>query len=185
MRRKGSFSNYERMFEALLRNRKIPYVAVDEKHRPIIGGGTIKNFDFLVYSRKGSYAIDIKGKNFPQSMGKGRAGLRWQNWVKGDDLQGLKQWHSLMGRFCSPVIIFAYRVLLIQDIFLFHDLFNYEGDSYGLVGVKLENYTAGAQLRSSKWNAYSVKKELFLKIARPLREFIPEINENAPETVTL
>ena len=34
-RRKGNNCGYERMFEALLRKREIPYVAVDEKKRPV------------------------------------------------------------------------------------------------------------------------------------------------------
>lgn len=163
------------MFEAFLRKREIPYVAVDEKKRPVTRYGPIKNFDFLVHSRRGNLTVDIKGKEFPQAAAPGRRGLRWQNWVKAQDLEGMAFWRDIMGKGFTPVIVFAYRVLLLEDIYLFSDLFNYEGQSYGLVAVTFEDYKAHAGIRSRKWEAYSVNKKDFLKIKKPLRCFIPEI----------
>jgi len=174
-RRKGHHSEYECMFEAYLRKKEIPYIAVDEKKRPVTRYGTIKNFDFIIHSKRGNFTVDIKGKEFPQSATQNRAGLRWQNWVKNTDLQGLTFWRDIMGDFFTPIIVFAYKVIFPRDIYLFWDLFNYRGFAYGLMAVSLEDYKKYAKLRSPKWGVYSVNKEEFLEIIHPLRYFIPEI----------
>lgn len=177
-RRKGNYSDYERMFENLLRKAEIPYIAVDELRRPVTRYGTVKNFDFIVHSRRGNYSLDIKGKEFPQSCKEGRHGLKWQNWVKTDDIDGLSFWESLLGEDFTPLLVFAYRVIFSEDIFLFEDLFNFENCSYGIVAATLTCYKSKAKIRSKKWGVYSVNKNEFLKIARPLRYFIPELTEN-------
>jgi len=44
-------NHYEAAFEAYLRNRAVPYVAVDEAKRGVLGdGGSIKSIDFIVLS---------------------------------------------------------------------------------------------------------------------------------------
>ena len=177
-RRKGNYSDYERMFEALLRNREIPYIAVDELRRPVTRYGTIKNFDFIVHSKKGNYSLDIKGKEFPQSCREGRHGLKWQNWVKTDDIDGLTFWQSLLGTGFTPLIVFTYKVIFPEDIFLFEDLFNYEDNSYGIVATTLTCYQNKAKMRSKKWGVFSVRKQDFLQIAKPLRHFLPEVVES-------
>ncbi len=176
-RRKGNNSSYERMFETFLRKKEIPYIAIDELRRPVTRYGTIKNFDFIVHSKQGNYFLDIKGKEFPQSCKKGRQGLTWQNWVKRDDIEGLSFWQNLLGTEFTPLIVFAYRVIYPEDIFLFEDLFNYEDSSYGMVAATLQKYIMKARIRSKKWEAYSVKKNEFLQIAKPLRFFLPELTE--------
>ena len=174
-RRKGNNSEYERMFEIFLRHREIPYIAIDELRRPVTRYGTIKNFDFIVHSIKGNYSVDVKGKEFPQSFKAGRSGLKWQNWVKKDDLVGLSFWKDILGGFFTPLIVFTYRVIFPEDIFLFEDLFNYEKSSYGLVAVTLKDYKTYAKVRSKKWGVYSINKKNFLEIVKPLRFYIPEI----------
>lgn len=177
-RRKGNNSDYERMFETLLRKREIPYIAVDELRRPVTRYGSVKNFDFIVHSVNGNYSLDIKGKEFPQSCREGRHGLKWQNWVKTDDIDGLSFWQDLLGTGFTPLIVFAYRVIFPEDIFLFEDLFNFEDNSYGIVATTLTCYKGRARLRSRKWGAYSVRRKDFLEIARPLRFFVPELAES-------
>ncbi|MCE1247696.1 MAG: HYExAFE family protein [Firmicutes bacterium] len=174
-RRKGNYSCYERMFENLLRQKEVVYVATDENRRPVSRYGNIKNFDFIVHSSKCNYTIDLKGREFPQSMKPGRPGLKWQNWIKLEDINGLDFWHRIMGNNFSPLIVFAYKILKPDDIFLFWDLCNFEDNSFGLIAITLDDYKSSAKLRSEKWGAYSLKKADFLNAAKPLRFFIPEI----------
>jgi hypothetical protein len=47
-------NHYEAAFEAYLRARRVPYVAVDEQRRSRLGDGTLKNVDFLVSPADGA-----------------------------------------------------------------------------------------------------------------------------------
>ena len=59
-------NHYEAAFEEYLRSRQIPYVAVDEKKRALLGGSSLKSLDFIVSPVVGgSWLIDVKGRRFP------------------------------------------------------------------------------------------------------------------------
>lgn len=175
MRRKGHFSDYETMLESLMRSRLVPYVAVNEKRRPVTARGPVKNFDFIIHSGAANYIADVKGKLFPQETKDKKTKLMWQNWINYSDLEGLGYWQRIMGNDFKSILIFTYRIVYEEDIFRFWDLYNYGGESYGLVACYFNDYMAHAKLRSKKWNAYFVPKNEFIKIQKPLREFIPEI----------
>jgi len=54
---------YEAAFEDHLRKNQIPYVAINEAKRPIVARKKMKNFDFIVCSRKKkNLLVEIKGK---------------------------------------------------------------------------------------------------------------------------
>ena len=78
-------NHYEVAFEAFLREEKVPYIAVDERRRALLGSGSLKNLDFIVSPSGGdmSWLIDIKGRKFPS----GRRNRYWKNWTTTDDLQ--------------------------------------------------------------------------------------------------
>ena len=60
--------HYETAFEAYLRQRGIPYVAVDEAKRALFANAKLKGFDFVVYSKNGpNLLIDIKGRQCKDS----------------------------------------------------------------------------------------------------------------------
>src|SRR5918999_457877 len=62
--------HYEAAFEAYLRDRAIPYVAVDEAKKALFANAKLKSFDFVVYSKTGpNLLIDVKGRQFPQRRG--------------------------------------------------------------------------------------------------------------------
>src|SRR3982750_3249899 len=80
--------HYEAAFEAYLRQRAIPYVAVDEAKRALFANAKLKGFDFVVYSKNGpNLLIDIKGRqcNNAKNGGGGRRSL--QTWATGEDGQ--------------------------------------------------------------------------------------------------
>src|SRR5215467_2915717 len=59
-------NHYEAAFEEFLRRRQIPYVAVDEKKRALLGDASLKSLDFIVSpALGGSWLIDVKGRRFP------------------------------------------------------------------------------------------------------------------------
>ena len=60
-------NHYEAAFEAYLRDRRLPYVAVDEAKRSLLSNGSsIKNLDFIVSSPSGvTWLVDVKGRRFP------------------------------------------------------------------------------------------------------------------------
>ena len=61
--------HYEAAFEAFLRDRGIPYVAVDEAKKALFADARLKSFDFVVYSKNGpNLLVDVKGR---QLCGKG------------------------------------------------------------------------------------------------------------------
>lgn len=60
-------NHYEAAFEGYLRDRQLPYVAVDEAKRALMAGGeSVKSLDFIV-SAPGAvtWLVDVKGRRFP------------------------------------------------------------------------------------------------------------------------
>ena len=55
-------NHYEAAFEAFLRARRLPYIAIDEARRSVVAGGSLKSLDFIV-SPPGqtSWLVDVKG----------------------------------------------------------------------------------------------------------------------------
>ncbi len=59
-------NHYEAAFEAYLRSRGVPYVAVDEAKRSVLSdGGSIKSLDFIVSAPAATWLVDVKGRRFP------------------------------------------------------------------------------------------------------------------------
>src|SRR3954452_21755746 len=87
-------NHYEAAFEAYIRARRVPCVAVDEAKRAISGEEGVKNPDFLLYPGKGpNLVVEVKGKRGKTAIGR-RA---WENWVTVDDLSGLDRWQAMFG----------------------------------------------------------------------------------------
>src|SRR6476661_1686626 len=68
--------HYEAAFEAFLRDRGIPCVAVDEAKKALFANARLKSFDFVVYSKSGpNLLIDVKGRQLrDRSAVESRAG---------------------------------------------------------------------------------------------------------------
>ena len=63
--------HYEAAFEAFLRHRGIPYVAVDEAKKALFANAKLKSFDFVVYSKSGpNLLIDVKGRQHRDRTGR-------------------------------------------------------------------------------------------------------------------
>ena len=59
-------NHYEAAFEEFLRVKQIPYVAVDETKRALLGDASLKSLDFIVSTALGvSWLVDVKGTAVP------------------------------------------------------------------------------------------------------------------------
>ena len=168
-KRKGAGQHYEKLFENELRESGVLYLAIDETKRPIYETTTIKNFDFIVSSFNGKFLIDIKGKKFPY----GRSSF-WENWIKTDDITGLKLWATHFNAFI-PLLVYPYLLMDKSYEREFTDIFEFKRHTYGVVAIELSMYYVNAKPRSPKWDAISVPKEKFKTITKPISFFIPEL----------
>lgn len=174
-------NHYEAAFEAYLRARGVPYVAVDEARRSLLADGeSIKSLDFIVSSSgPATWLVDVKGRRFPS----GDEGSRhyWKNWSTRDDLKSLAHWEELFGENFRGLFVFAYHVLGNRAPLPAEELFEYRGELYGFVGVTLADYAAGCRLISPRWDTVAMPTEQFQQLARPIAEFLRGPRRNANE----
>ena len=103
-------NHYEAAFEAYLRDRRLPYVAVDEAKRSVLAGGeSIKSLDFIVSSPGGlSWLVDVKGRRFPSGDDQKQY---WKNWSPREDLGSLARWEAVFGESFRGLFVFAYNIV--------------------------------------------------------------------------
>mgnify|MGYP000856966991 CR=1 FL=1 len=177
-------NHYEVAFEAYLRSRKVPYVAVDEARRSVLSSGTtIKSLDFIVSSPgPATWLVDVKGRRFPT----GEVGKQyWKNWSTRDDLVSLAQWEELFGESFQALFVFAYDVLADRAPLPEEQLFRYRNSLYGFVGVRLRDYAAAAHIISPSWDTVAMPTAEFRRIARPVDAWLavgPQTKTVAPAT---
>jgi len=176
VKRRGLRAHYESAFEDILRKCQIPYIAINENKRPIIKKEAIKNFDFIVYSKKGKYLIDIKGKFFPYEYSYGGPNY-WENWITSDDIKGLKFWQKIFGKGFKSFIIYPFLIKYKKDKKQFGYIYTFKDNLYGIVAISMELYLKNSKSRSKKWKAIYVSRDKFRKLAVSLNKLIPETSK--------
>ena len=160
-------NHYERAFEQFLRRRGMPYVAVDERRRSLLGAVKLKNADFLVSGGAGGrWVVDVKGRRF----GGPRGGL-WKNWCTGDDLAGLAAWEAMFSPRFRSLLVFAFHVVGAQSPVPADQLLLCGERRYAFVGVPVEEYRALARPISRRWNTYAMRTADFRAWAAPVEHF--------------
>lgn len=163
-------NHYEAAFEAWLRDRSLPYVAVDEARRSLFEGGSIKSLDFIV-SPPGegahSWLVDVKGRKFPGGEGK----QYWKNWSTRDDLVSLARWERWFGPRFGSLLVFAYNIVGDRSPLPAERLFEFRGRLYGFVGVALSDYATHARPISVRWDTLAMSAAHFRKLAAPVEDF--------------
>ena len=127
-------NHYEAAFEAWLRERQVPYVAVDEARRSQFPGGSIKSLDFIVSPHDGfRWLVDVKGRRFPTRAAK----QYWKNWSTRDDLVSLARWERWFGERFGGLFVFAYNVIGDRAPLPPERLFEFRGGLYAFVGIRV------------------------------------------------
>jgi hypothetical protein len=159
--------HYEAAFEAMLRDRGIPCVAVDEAKRAVFANAKLKSFDFVVYSTKGlNLLVDVKGR---QLRGGARAGS-FQTWATKQDVDDLVQWEQVFGEGFRAVFMFVYWIdppLVAEPGMCEHD-----GRWYLMLGVELQEYRQYMRQRSAKWDTVALPIAEFRSLARPIEDWL-------------
>ena len=160
-------NHYEAAFEAYLRQRAIPYVAVDEAKRALFANAKLKGFDFVVYSKSGpNLLIDVKGRSVrDRSSRKG-----FETWATERDINDLMQWQQVFGEGFKGVLAFVYWIdpPLTPEA----GMFEHRGRWYLLMGIDLAEYRNAMRRRSVKWETVALPAEEFRSLARPLESWL-------------
>jgi hypothetical protein len=162
-------NHYEAAFEAFLRARQIPYVAVDETRRSLAPDESLKNLDFIVSPPAAgrSWLVDVKGRRFPS----GRRKQYWRNWCPRDELKSLASWELLFGPHTSGLLVFAYHLVADQSPLPAEHCFGFRDQLYAFVGIRLEHYASWARTLSPKWDTVMVPTQRFRQLAQPVGDF--------------
>lgn len=174
-------NHYEVAFEAYLRQRTIPYVAVDETRRSLTASGatgaagdqpqSLKSLDFIVSpssaaSGARSWLVDVKGRRFPT----GRSKQYWKNWSTADELRSLAHWERLFAGQFQALLVFAYNVVGDQAPLPAEQLFEFRGSLYGFLGIRLDHYAGWSKTLSPRWQTVTIPAKQFRALARPTDE---------------
>lgn len=167
-------NHYEAAFEAWLRSRRIPYLAVDETKRSLAEGCSLKNLDFVVSppALTHSWLVDVKGRRFPTGKS------YWKNWVTAEDLRSLARWEGLFGERFSSLLVFAYNVVGDLAPLPVEDLFAFRGGLYGFVGIRLDHYASWSRPLSERWGTVSVPTAKFRSLAQSLHDLLRNPPQN-------
>jgi hypothetical protein len=180
-------NHYELAFEAYLRQRRIPYVAVDETRRSLTPPpGTdaplqsLKSLDFIVSPCAGngagrSWLVDVKGRRFPT----GRSKQYWKNWSTADELRSLAHWERLFAGQFQALLVFAYNVVGDQAPLPPEQLFEFRGSLYGFLGIRLDHYAGWSKPLSPRWQTVTIPAKQFRALARPTDELFGVIREQS------
>lgn len=158
--------HYEAAFEGYLRDRGIPYVAVDEGRRALFASISLKSFDFVVYGRRGpNLLVDIKGRRM---RGDGRGAF--QTWATEKDVDDLLQWERVFGDSFRAVLMFVYWIdapLLPEP-----GMFPFGERWYLMLGVALAEYRQHMRRRSERWRTVAIPQGEFRSLARPVESWL-------------
>jgi hypothetical protein len=163
--------HYEQAFEHYLRANAIPYVAVDEARRAIMGqsgpwgeASRLKNFDFVVYSEAGpNLLVDVKGRKLS-----GKRASAFQNWVTADDVDHLGKWEDIFGKGFVAAFAFLFWCDAAPPDALFHEVFEYDKRWYAVLAITLEDYRTHMRPRSVKWETVNQPAKAFRDRTQPL-----------------
>jgi hypothetical protein len=159
--------HYEAAFEAFLRDKGIPCVAVDEAKRALFANAKLKSFDFVVYSKNGpNLLIDVKGRQLRnRSSRKG-----FETWATEQDVNDLMQWEGVFGEGYKALLTFIYWI--DPPLQAEPGMYMHRNRWYLLMAIDLAEYRNHMRRRSAKWETVSLAAEDFRSLARPIESWL-------------
>lgn len=199
--------HYQRAFEAYVRQRRLPYVSVDEARRAILpdagplrmthlpgaGASTLKSFDFVVYGPGSNLLVEVKGRKVarrrPVAEPARRASerllpltppprVRLESWVTQDDVDSLKVWEDLFGPGFLGVFVFVYWCDQLPPSALFEEFVELDARWYAIRCVTRAAYQSAMRVRSPRWRTVHLPPEAFDRLSRPLTTVQTKSNHN-------
>ncbi len=178
----GRRHHYERAFAAYLRDRRIPYVSVDDARKALLPDGTpsrirspddsprraLKSFDFVIYGAHENLLVEVKGRKIARRSRRGTARGRLECWVTREDLDSLRAWESLFGEGFAAVFCFCYWCEEQPPDGLFQELVVHDGRWYAMRAIHLRDYLSRAKVRSPRWGTWDLATRDFEELSRPL-----------------
>ncbi|HRQ73309.1 MAG TPA: HYExAFE family protein [Phycisphaerales bacterium] len=171
--------HYETAFERLLRDRRIPYVAVDEARKSLLPDGaplrlasgegperSLKSFDFVLYGEGSNLLAEVKGRRYLSPRSRPGPG-RLESWVNAEDVDSLLTWQRLFGPEFAAAFIFVYWCVEQPPDGLFEDVFEHRARWYALRVVMVEDYARLMRVRSRRWGTVHLDAASFDLISRP------------------
>lgn len=171
--------HYESAFERLLRDRRIPYVAVDEARKALLPDGapprlatgtrqaqSLKSFDFVLYGDGSNLLAEVKGRRYVSPRSRPGPG-RLESWVNVEDVDSLLTWQRLFGPEFAAAFVFVYWCVEQPPDGLFEDVFEHRGRWYALRAVLVEDYARLMRVRSRRWGTVHLDGASFNRISRP------------------
>ena len=169
-------NHYESAFEAFIRDRGLPYVAVDETRKALFNVSKLKSFDFVVYSRSGpNLLIDIKGRKVDGP------GASLQTWTTRQDVDDLLQWERIFGEGFRAILGFVYWIDPVLTSPPGHFVHRAGDDTlpapqrerhYLMFGINLLDYRNHMNRRSVSWDTVSIPADEFRLLARPIDQWL-------------
>jgi hypothetical protein len=161
--------HYEAAFEAFLRQKGIPYVAVDEAKKALFANAKLKSFDFVVYSKNGpNLLIDVKGRQSRERSSSSRRSF--ESWTNERDVSDLLQWEQVFGEGFRAVLAFVYWIE--APLTPGPGMFEHRERWYLLMGIDLNEYRNHMRRRSPKWETVCLPANDFRELARPIESWL-------------
>ncbi len=174
--------HYEQAFEHYLRERRVPYVAVNEARKALVpdskssrrAGATtasLKSFDFVLYGEPTNMLAEIKGRKVGRRATEGApkpTKSRLESWVTRDDVESLLKWESLFGDNFRSLFVFVYWCDTPPPGSLFQEIFEFRGRWYALRGIEVAVYASEMKTRSPRWGTVHLPTEAFERLSSPL-----------------
>ena len=169
-------SHYETAFEFFLRSRKVPYLAVNDRRRPIVGGVNVKCFDFVVLPMKGRPLLcEVKGRKFPSRAGSDRRRY-WEGWVPIEDLKCLSFWSQLFGERFQALVVLMYWLQSCDDPNVDNPLLrtrtSVQGRVYSPLAIRLADFVERGKPRSPRWDVVGMSAGELTRAAEPFDRFL-------------